>query len=157
MKNNQNNNSLSLPEIEKISSSHIHGVDKWYRMYAGIASKLERYEYGILYLRVDNTEKQLPSNYDTALKFAECWRKWNKELKSPRGFVVSFYKTQSTGFVMSFDGVENKDVENKKEAIEKLITELRKTPDEPIFPREEKKELIGIFSGLFTACLNEEL
>lgn len=52
-------NTQTLPEskVKEISLRYISGVDKWRRMYAGMASSLERYENGIIYLKVENTEK----------------------------------------------------------------------------------------------------
>ena len=57
---------LSRNEVRRISSRAIRGYDKWHRMWAGIASELERYEENIMYLRIENTEKTWPSNHQTA-------------------------------------------------------------------------------------------
>ena len=98
----KNVETLSLAEVEKISSRSIREFDKWYRMCAGISSRLEKYEDGIIYLRIENTEKKFPSNSDTAIKFACEWVKWNKELKSAKGFVVVFYEMRLKELVYTF-------------------------------------------------------
>lgn len=128
-------NTISKLNVKEITSRHISNVDKFYRMYAGLASNLERYENGILYLRIENTENKLPSNYKTALQISNDWLKMNKELSQAKGFIVSFYSTKSTGFV--FNQIDLKD-ENK---IKTVVEELKSI---------SKKELINIFSGLFT-------
>lgn len=96
---------LSPAEVEEISSRSIRGCDKWYRMCAGISSKLEKYEDGIMYLRIENTEIKFPSNSDTAVKFACEWIKWNEELKNAKGFVVLFYQMRSKESVNVFSGL----------------------------------------------------
>lgn len=125
---------LSKSEVERINSYFVRGVDKWMRMYAGIASNLERYENDIIYLRIENTEKQLPSNYETALKRVKTWIEFNKELSQAKGFVVSFYNTKSTGFVLNHEDLKNKD------KLEQVVEELKSAG-------KHKSELVSIFSG----------
>ena len=125
---------LSKSEVEKIDSSYVRGVDKWRRMYAGMASNLERYEKDIIYLKIENTERKFPSDYGTALKIAKSWVEFNKELGDAKGFVVSFYGTKSTGFVLS-----QKELEDKSR-IKEEVEELKSA-------RKKKSELINIFSG----------
>jgi hypothetical protein len=96
-----------------------------------------RYESGVLYLRIDNSEKYLPSNYLTALKFVNDWKKCNEELKNAKAFVVLFYKTKSTGFAVSTQSVAD-----KPEMINKMVQELNEA-------REQSGEFINIVSGLF--------
>jgi hypothetical protein len=106
-------------------------------MWSGIGSRLERYEDDVLYLRIDNTAKYLPSNYATALKFARDWKKHNEELENAKAFVVLFYKTKSTGFAVN---VQN--MADKPELINKLVQELNEA-------REQSDEVVSIASGLF--------
>ena len=129
---------LSVSEVEKISSWSIKNFDKWNRMCAGISSRLERYENGIIYLRIENTEKKFPSNNDIAVKFSREWVKWNEELKDAKGSVVSFYKTRSTGCMVEGDAV----IENKN-MLYGLLRSL-------IIESKEEKELVNVFSGLFS-------
>lgn len=137
----QNTGFLSDSEIKEISSRYIRGCDKWYRMYAGIASDLERYENGIIHLRIKNTENKFSSNYETAIRFARDWFNGNAELKDAKGFVVSFYKTTFTGFSMKgTDIVDNKDLLND------LVQQIR-------LSNQEEKELVEVFSGLFAGSV----
>lgn len=131
--------SLSLAEVEEISSRSIREHDKWYRMCAGIASNLERYENGIIYLRIDTTEKNGPSDYDLAVKFVGYWMQWNKELADSQGFVVSFYKTQATGFLVSGASILRDD-----NMISAIAEQMKSTI-------KEERKLINIFSGVLTA------
>ena len=135
------NNTQTFPEykVKEISSRYISGVDKFRRMYAGMASSLERYENGIIYLKIENTEIKLLSNYETALSVAECWIKFNKELSQAKGFVVSFYKTISTGFAMTL-----KDMDSNKGLTDNLIKEFISAGN------QKEHELINVFSGLIS-------
>ena len=113
---------------------HIRHVDKWYRMCAGLSSDLKRYEDGILYLEIHNTENCLPSDDATALKMARSWVNNNPELQAAKGYVAVFFKTRFTGFMISFDAI---------------------TPQTPAdvcqgfkSAREEEPELVRICAGL---------
>lgn len=129
----------SLPEIKikEISSRYILGYDKWYRMCAGISSDLERYEDGIIYLRIKNTEKINPSNDETAAHCALNWRRCNKELREAKGFVVLFYSTSITGFMVRGDALLA-----EKQLADDLARQFEAAS------RAEPR-LINIFSGLF--------
>lgn len=138
MNNNQNINSLSESEVKEISSGHIRGSDKWFRMAAGLASELKKYENGIIYLDIKNTEQRFPSNYETALKLVESWINGNKELTQVKGFVVYLYKTnRSTGFLIPFSSIEK----NREAIIGDIVAKMK---------AEENLTLVGIFSGLIS-------
>ena len=132
---NNNTQTLSKSKVKEISSRYINGVDKFRRMYAGMASSLERYENDIIYLKIENTEKRLPSNYETALSLVNCWMRFNKELSQAKGFVVSFYRTISTGFVLNFEDIKNED------KIKQVLEELKSSG-------KQKSELVSVFSGV---------
>ncbi|MDO8566113.1 MAG: hypothetical protein Q7S04_02950 [Candidatus Moranbacteria bacterium] len=132
MDNNQNRESLSQVKVKEVASRYISGCDKWYRMYAGIASNLERYESGIMYLRIENTEKTKPSSYETAVEFARKWVGYNAELKDAKGFVVSFYTSGATGFVLN--GATDKGIASD------LVQQF-------IRASQQEKKLVNIFSG----------
>lgn len=88
-------------------------------------------------MRIKNTEKKFPSNYETALKFAKYWVESNKELSQAKGLVVMFYKSEFTGFAIpGSDIVGNPDL--LKALADKLQSEM--TPE---------KVLVSIHSGLF--------
>src|ERR1035437_341588 len=118
---NDNTQTFSESKVKEISSRYIRGVDKWRRMYAGMASNLERYENGIIYLKIENTEKRLPSNYKTALNLINCWIKFNKELSQSKGFVVSLYTTnKSTGF-----SIPGRDALGNEAFVEELVDKMQ--------------------------------
>lgn len=127
---------LSQKEVAEIADRHVKGTDKWYRMFAGMSSDLERYENGVIYLKIENTEKREPSNITTAKKMVNSWASGNKELSQAKGFVVSFYRTESTGFVL-----DNKDLQDKA----KIVAEVNKLKSSV---KQKKHTLINIFSGL---------
>jgi len=124
-------------EIREIADRYIRGIDKFPRMFAGCASNLERYEDGIIYLRIENTEKRFPSSHERALQYAHDWVRFNEELKDAKGFVVTMFKTTFTGCaVPGVDFVDNLDM------IKQLVQLVKSS-------RNEKKELITIYSGMF--------
>lgn len=128
---------LSESDLERINLNYVLGVDKWHQMYCGIASHLDRYEKGIIYLNVKNTEKKYLSNYGIALMLIKLWVNNTKEISQAKGFVVSFYRTISTGFVMTVE-----DMENNKELIDKLNQDFISAV------KQQNNELINVFSGL---------
>ena len=130
----ENEKTLKKAEVSVIASRYIKNYDKFYRMYAGISSSLISYSKGIIALEIHNSEKKKPSDSNTALEFALKWASVNKELKEAEGFVVSFYKTASTGFAIPAVGADNA-------TLQKLISELKES---------KPTQLIGIYSGLLT-------
>ena len=131
-------NTLSHKETTELSEKHIRGFDKWYRMCAGISSQLERYTDGIIYLKIKNTERCMPSDINTARKLADCWKDNNQELKNAQAFVAIFYATVSTGFMVSHEDTLD------KEKMKILLGNF----NEGALNRESK--LIEIFNGYFS-------
>jgi hypothetical protein len=103
-------------------------------MYAGISSNLKSYNNGIITLEIHNSEKTKPSDFNTAIEFALHWACVNKEIKEAEGFVVSFYKTGSTGFAIPAEGADDS-------TLQKLVSELKES---------KPTKLIGIHSGLIS-------
>ena len=103
-------------------------------MYAGISSSLKSYSNGIISLEIHNSERKKPSDFNTAIEFALKWASRNIELKQAEGFVVSIYKTISTGFAIPADCADDS-------ILQKLISELKES---------KPTKLIGIYSGLLT-------
>lgn len=130
----ENNKALTDAEVSAIANRYIKNFDKFYRMYAGISSSLKSYNNGIITLEIYNSEIKKQSDFNTALEFALKWASVNKELKQAEGFVVSFYKTNSTGFAIPAEGADNA-------TLQKLISELKES---------KPTKLIGIYSGLLT-------
>ena len=143
MTNKQNIN-LPPSKLKKINEETIKGSDKWFRMYCGISSNLEKYENGIIYLRIENTETKIPSDYKTSIKFAKHWIECNKkELGQAKGFVVLFYKILITGFVLKPSDLSDK---NKLKNLVRQFNVLNR----------RRKKLVGIFSGLFNDKLSNK-
>lgn len=95
-------------DLQQLNESHIHSVDKWLRMCAGIGSHLIGYEDRIVHLRIRNTEKYLRSDLETANKFVHLWIDWNEELRDAIGFRVDYYIMSD--FKCAFSGsVDNLD------------------------------------------------
>lgn len=135
--NTKENNlaTLSAVEISNVNSRHIRGMDKWNRMFLGWSSDLEKYEDGIIHIKVENTEKAGLPYFEKARNIVKTWVDCNDELKQAKGWVVYFYRTSvSTGFAISFDDLKNEDV------IKKVIEQMR---------GEGELQLIGVFSGVF--------
>ena len=130
----ENNKTLTEAEVSAIASRYVKNYDKLYRMYAGISSILKSYNNGIITLEIHNSERSKPSDFNTALSFALQWACVNKELKEAEGFVVSFYKTGSTGFAIPAEGADDS-------TLQKLVSELKES---------KPTKLIGIYSGLIT-------
>jgi hypothetical protein len=128
--NMENNKTLTEAEVSVIASRYIKSYDKLYRMHAGISSSLKGFSNGIITLEIHNSEKTKPSDFNTALEFVFKWASVNKEPKEAEGFVVSFYKTVSTGFAIPAEGADNATISELKES--------------------KPTKLIGIYSGLLT-------
>ena len=130
----ENNKTLTEAEVSAIASRYVRNYDKLYRMHAGISSSLKSYNNGIITLEIHNSEKKKPSDFNTAIAFALKWASRNIELKQAEGFVVSIYKTVSTGFTIPADGADDS-------ILQQLIKELKES---------KPTKLIGIYSGLLT-------
>jgi hypothetical protein len=130
----ENTKTLTEAEVSAIVDRYIKGYDKFNRMYAGISSNLKSYNKGIITLEIHNSEKKLPSDFNTANNFALRWASFNDELKEAEGFVVSFYKTVSTGFAINAQGADDSTLQH-------LVAELKES---------KPTKLVGIYSGLLT-------
>jgi hypothetical protein len=130
----ENYKTLTEAEVSEISSRYVKNYDKLYRMHAGISSNLKSYNNGIITLEIHNTERSKPSDFNTALSFALQWACVNEELKEAEAFVVSFYKTGSTGFSIPLGAADDS-------TLQKLVSELKES---------KPTKLIGIYSGLIT-------
>jgi len=135
MKKENNLDSLSRAEINGINAWYIHEIDKFYRMYAGLASSLKKYEDGIVYIEIENTEKVRLSNLETAENIVESWINGNDKLRQAKGWVVYFYRTNaSTGFVFSLNDAKNEDF------IENVVKQIK---------AKKELKLVNIFSRIF--------
>jgi len=122
--------------LKEINKKHMFESDKWFRMYVGVSSTLIDYRDDIVYIKIENTERQLKSDVNLASKIITSWKRdIDSELKIARGFVIYMYKTnKSTGFTLVNDEIRNNELK------EKSTNEMNV---------KEELELINIFSGIF--------
>lgn len=78
-------------ELRRLYHTHINRAGKFFQMYAGTSSELERYEDGILHLRIRSTKegallKQIVRN------IAKSWRH-DPELSGATGFRAAVYRS----------------------------------------------------------------
>ena len=131
---------LTQQEIDAINHNYIHNFDKWHRMFAGLSSHLIRVEEGILYLEITNTQTNILSSYNTAVKFACKWKNYNKEIYDAKGFVVIFMNTNvAQGCFFPANQLAD-------ELSEKMMKVLRDMEN-------DSPELGSIYSGIFTKQL----
>ena len=112
-------------DLEQINHRHIHGIDKFFRMFGGAASQLLSFDDGILELevRLDNrANRSTPAAM--ARKLADSWHR-EPELRSATGFLVHVYKTmRPLGFAIPASG------RSKKTLMEDLVRQARKLAKE---------------------------
>lgn len=123
-------------EAEELSAWNIRAWDKWYRMLAGIASRMERFQGGVIYLRIDNAETVHLSDAATALRFATQWRDHNVNLAGAVGYSVIFFRTVTTGFMVPLNGV------HAMQALSETVRTLETRKVDRMLP-------VAIYSGLF--------
>ncbi len=125
---------LSKAEVNKISDRYIRGVDKWRRMFQGLASNLEKYENNIIYITIKkNTETVDTADFACAKEIVDCWIRWSEALQNASGWVVVMYRTnRSTGFCLHSSALHN-------DLLADVVNQMK---------RPEEKQLVGIFSGI---------
>jgi len=95
--------------LNELVYRHIKGVDKWYRLYMGLESKLTNFENDSLFLTIKINPKWKKDFPTTARQIANDWRRFNPELYKARSYAVTIIQiSYQTGFVLSKEQVENK-------------------------------------------------
>jgi hypothetical protein len=79
---------MDAKQIKIISDRHIKDVDKLFRMFGKLSSRLENYKNQILYLHVSVDKNWTKDPRTTALQLAHSWRDENPELKDALKFEV---------------------------------------------------------------------
>jgi hypothetical protein len=134
---------MTKKEVSAINDYYIRNMDKFWRMYAGVSSQLLFYRDGILYIEIQNSEKNILSTFNTAVAFANRWRDYNDELKNAQGFVVVFKKiNRETGFALSTN-------EGKDALVKQLTASMTQ-----LYQQNDKAELSHIYSSVFTAGMD---
>lgn len=94
-------------DIHTISQRHVRGIDKFYRMYAGLSSELLSYESGVIELEIRRSARWPKPPEETAAQLAECWRGHNEELADAVAFLVHIYERKTDpGFFLPTDSLK---------------------------------------------------
>ena len=119
-------------EVSKINTKHIHSVDKFFRMHAGIGSDLLSVKDDTMVLEINVNDKWLTKKTleQTSIQFLNDWKKYNDVLQKCKYYVVYIYKTSPLGFTISPNATE-----------EEIALKLKK------FNSRESKILLDIFSN----------
>jgi hypothetical protein len=64
----------SILQVEQINQIHIHAVDKLYRMYTGVSSRIAEVKHGVVSLEVIINMNWEKSVHETARQFISDWR-----------------------------------------------------------------------------------
>lgn len=123
---------LSKQEVSEINSKHLHSVDKFYRMHAGVGSKLLSVKNDTLTLEIDVNDKWLAKKTleQTSIQFLKSWKDFNKELQKCNYYIVNIYKSSPLGFTI--------DIKTPKEDI---ALKLKR------FNSKKAKILLDVFSN----------
>lgn len=90
--------------LEELVFRHIKHVDKWYRLYMGLQSKLTRFENETLFITIEVNTTWKKDHITTASLLANDWRKFNPELFSARKYRVKIIPIVGiTGFELSME------------------------------------------------------
>jgi len=128
---------FTTAQIETINSFYIRNIDKYFRMFAGLSSRLTRYDEDVIYLEIVNNQTHLLSTYNTAVVFAYKWKNHNPELNDAKGFVVIFKDSDSP------QGFAFRATESPEKLSEKITRTLQKM-------KTEQTVIHAIFSGNFS-------
>ena len=107
---------LSEQEIEQLNERHIGGVDKWLRMFMGIASEITGVANNVIYLQVVYSKKIELSKAETV---ARTWLKSPKNafLRQAETIIVTEYADRGlSGDAMAYDDQEI----NRPQAVQRL-------------------------------------
>ena len=123
---------LSKKKVSEINLRHLHSVDKFYRMHAGVGSKLLSVEKDTLTLEIDVNDKWLTKKTleQTSIQFLKSWKDFNKELQKYNYYIVNIYKSSPLGFTI--------DIKTPKEDIALKLKKLNS---------KKVKILLDVFSN----------
>jgi hypothetical protein len=77
-------------DLESINNRYVLAYDKWYRMCAGLATRLEDYENKTLHLKISVQPKWMKDPVTTSRLMAGKWRKYIPELKHAQHYRVCY-------------------------------------------------------------------
>ena len=123
---------LSKQKVSEINSKHLHSVDKFYRMHAGVGSELLSVENDTLVLEINVNDQWLTKKTleQTSQQFLNSWKQNIKELQKCKYYIVLINKSSPLGFTV-----------DSKTTKEEIASQLKK------FNSKESKILLDIFSN----------
>ena len=99
---------MDIKTIEEINDHHIRHVDRFYRMFSGLSSRLTGYVGETLFLSVSINARWPKDANTTAKQIANSWTKFNPQLAGARFYDVSIQKmTSETGCVLNVKTVQD--------------------------------------------------
>lgn len=132
--------------LAAISRRHIHGIDKLYRMHAGLSSELVSYESEVIELEIRHGARWKKSPEVTARQMADCWRNHNPELSAAVAFLVHIYeKPTPPGFCVPAKQLKS------KQALQALVDQVKAMTTNP-----EPDILLATIRGRFEGPVPEE-
>jgi hypothetical protein len=87
-----------------LNEEHCSSVDKLYRMFGGLASKIISYEKGTIELEIRISKRWPKDSTTTAIQLSKCWRKYNDCLKDARFYKITLVflnPNQDTGGILN--------------------------------------------------------
>lgn len=90
---------LSQEEVSAIHKFHIQNVDKFYRMFAGVGSRLLSVESNTINLEIiiNDSWLKLKTLEETAFQFLENWKNVNKALQPCKYYRIYIYNSHPLG------------------------------------------------------------
>ena len=123
---------LSKQEVSEINSKHLHSVDKFYRMHAGVGSQLLSVKNDTLVLEITINDQWLTKKTleQTSIQFLNDWKEHIKELQKCKYYIVYINKSSPLGFTIDLNTTK-----------EEIALKLKK------FNSKASKILLGVFSN----------
>jgi len=136
--------------LEEINEQHIRSVDKFFRMCAGVASKLTGFRAGFLYLDV-RVDDRLRVPVETIVRnIAASWRQ-EKELNGARGYsAVIYQRLRWSGFSLRPDAT----AQQMEEAIRRM-KEPSNQPDTFLKVIEEEYDVADLLKPVPSPAAQE--
>ena len=94
--------------IKEINFKHVKGVDKYYRMFAGLSSEFIDLKDDTLYLKIYISPQWSKNPHTTAKQLASSWFEFQPQLAHAKRYHVTIIKIDGdTGFAISPNEMED--------------------------------------------------
>jgi len=111
-------------DIAAISNRHICRIDKLYRMYGGLSSKLLSYDDQVIELEIRKSALWSKSPEVTARQLSNDWRRCNAELSGAIAFIVHLYEQHvPTGLFVAAEELKTMD------ALDVFVAQVKRMAD----------------------------